>query len=96
MDVLFRDPTMAVWSACTNTDLRLSFWSATMGSNIEAIITDKLQSRAEGLGVHPKPFVRLVVGLKDTAVPNIVHKLTYTASEQGKLLALRQLLHPPL
>ncbi|KAJ4164423.1 hypothetical protein LMH87_006099 [Akanthomyces muscarius] len=94
LDVLFREQTMAVWSACTNTELRVSFWSATMGSNIEAIITDKLQSRAEGLSIHPKPFVRLVVGLKDTAVPNIVHKLTYTASEQGKLLALRQLLHP--
>lgn len=94
LDALFREQTMAVWSACINTELRVSFWSATMGSNIEAIITEKLQSRADGLGVHPIPFVRLVVGLKDTAVPNIVHKLTYTASEQGKLLALRQLLHP--
>ncbi len=94
LDVLFLEQTMGVWSACTNTDLRVSFWSATMGSNIEAVITDKLRSRAEGLGIAPKPFVRLVVGLKDTAVPNIVHRLTYTASEQGKLLALRQLLHP--
>lgn len=65
-----------------------------MGSNIESLVTEKLQSRAESLGISPGPFVRLVVGLKDTAVPNIVHKLTYTASEQGKLLALRQLLHP--
>lgn len=94
LDVLFREQTMSVWSACTNADLRVSFWSATMGSNIEAIVSEKLQSRAEGLGISPKPFVRLVVGLKDTAVPNIIHKLTYTASEQGKLLALRQLLHP--
>ncbi|KAM3450836.1 hypothetical protein MY3296_005793 [Beauveria thailandica] len=94
LDALFYEQTMGVWSACTNANLRVSFWSATMGSNIEAIMTDKLQSRAEGLGVGPRPFIRLVVGLKDTAVPNIVHKLTYTASEQGKLLALRQLLHP--
>ncbi|KAM3514034.1 hypothetical protein MY11210_002351 [Beauveria gryllotalpidicola] len=94
LDALFYEQTMGVWAACTNTDLRVSFWSATMGSNIEAIMTDKLQSRAKGLGVHAKPFIRLVVGLKDTAVPNIVHKLTYTASEQGKLLALRQLVHP--
>lgn len=94
LDALFREQTMSVWSACTNIDLRVSFWSATMGSNIESVITEKLQSRADGLAITPKPFVRLVVGLKDTAVPNIVHKLTYTASEQGKLLALRQLLHP--
>jgi ATP-dependent RNA helicase DDX52/ROK1 len=65
-----------------------------MGSNIEALATEKLKDRVEALSIAPKPFVRLVVGLKDTAVPNIVHKLTYTASEQGKLLALRQLLHP--
>ncbi|KAJ2963687.1 hypothetical protein NQ176_g10839 [Zarea fungicola] len=82
LDVLFREQTMSVWSACINTDLRVSFWSATMGSNIESAMTEKLQSRADGLGISPKPFVRLVVGLKDTAVPNIVHKLTYTASEQ--------------
>ncbi|KAF5237600.1 hypothetical protein FAUST_5943 [Fusarium austroamericanum] len=94
LDPLFRDATMADWTACTNTNLRVSFWSATMGSNIESMVTEKLTSRAQSLDITPKPFVRLVVGLKDTAVPNIAHKLIYTASEQGKLLALRQLLHP--
>ncbi len=94
LDPLFREQTMGVWTTCTNPELRASFWSATMGSNIESLVTEKLQSRAQSLGISQKPFVRLVVGLKDTAVPNIVHKLTYTASEQGKLLALRQLLHP--
>src|SRR5207247_11424519 len=39
-------------------------------------------------------LVRLVVGLKDSAVPNVSHKLVYAATEQGKLLGLRQLLHP--
>ncbi|RKK86753.1 ATP-dependent RNA helicase ROK1 [Fusarium oxysporum] len=94
LDPLFRDAMMSDWTACTNPDLRVSFWSATMGSNIESMVTEKLTSRAQSLGITPKPFVRLVVGLKDTAVPNIAHKLIYTATEQGKLLALRQLLHP--
>ncbi|KAG5983821.1 RNA-dependent ATPase rok1 [Claviceps digitariae] len=95
LDPLFKETTLALWTACTNETLRISFWSATMGSNIEALVTEELKTRAEQrLGSAAKPFVRLVVGLKDTAVPNIVHKLTYTASEQGKLLALRQLLHP--
>ncbi|KAF4971959.1 hypothetical protein FSARC_1359 [Fusarium sarcochroum] len=94
LDPLFRDATMADWTACTNPGLRVSFWSATMGSNIESMVTEKLTSRAQSLDITPKPFVRLVVGLKDTAVPNIAHKLIYTASEQGKLLSLRQLLHP--
>ncbi|KAG5663777.1 hypothetical protein KAF25_006362 [Fusarium avenaceum] len=94
LDPLFKDAMMADWTACTNPHLRVSFWSATMGSNIESMVTEKLTSRAQALDITPKPFVRLVVGLKDTAVPNIAHKLVYTASEQGKLLALRQLLHP--
>ncbi|TWU75314.1 RNA-dependent ATPase rok1 [Metarhizium rileyi] len=94
LDPLFREQMLSLWTACTNSRLRLSFWSATMGSNIESLATEKLRARADALGTAPNPFVRLVVGLKDTAVPNIVHKLTYTASEQGKLLALRQLLHP--
>lgn len=94
LDPLFRDQTMGIWTACSNPELRVSCWSATMGSNIESLVTEKLSSRAQALGIAPRPLVRLVVGLKDTAVPNIVHKLVYTASEQGKLLALRQLLHP--
>ncbi|CAM1504306.1 Fc.00g018970.m01.CDS01 [Cosmosporella sp. VM-42] len=94
LDPLFREQMLSIWTACTNPDLRMSFWSATMGSNIESLATEKLNARAESLGIAPKPLIRLVVGLKDTAVPNITHKLTYTATEQGKLLALRELLHP--
>ncbi|KAK1255017.1 hypothetical protein MKX08_009012 [Trichoderma sp. CBMAI-0020] len=94
LDPLFREQTLGIWNACSSSDLRLSFWSATMGSNIETLVTEKLASRAESLGITQRPLVRLVVGLKDTAVPNIVHRLIYTASEQGKLLGLRQLLRP--
>lgn len=94
LDPLFREQTVGIWNACSSSDLRLSFWSATMGSNIETLVTERLASRAESLGITQRPLVRLVVGLKDTAVPNIVHRLVYTASEQGKLLGLRQLLRP--
>ena len=94
LDPLFREQTMGIWTACTNVDLRLSCWSATMGSNIESLVLEKVNARADSMGLSPRPLIRLVVGLKDTAVPNIRHKLTYTATEQGKLLALRQLLRP--
>ncbi|KZZ92033.1 DNA/RNA helicase, DEAD/DEAH box type [Moelleriella libera RCEF 2490] len=94
LDPLFREEVLSLWAACTNEDLRVSFWSATMGSNIESLVSEKLNERARRTAGARRPFVRLVVGLKDTAVPNVTHKLTYTASEQGKLLALRQLLHP--
>lgn len=100
LDPLFRDQTLAVWNALSNPNLRLGFWSATMGSNIEELVKATIKSRAERLSeasstpVQIAPFVRLVVGLKDSAVPNIDHRLIYAATEQGKLLALRQLLHP--
>ncbi|KAI5252628.1 P-loop containing nucleoside triphosphate hydrolase protein [Aureobasidium subglaciale] len=100
LDPLFRDQTLAVWNALSNPDLRLGFWSATMGSSIEELVKATIKSRAEklsGIGPSPvqiAPFVRLVVGLKDSAVPNVDHRLIYAATEQGKLMALRQLLHP--
>lgn len=94
LDELFRDQTIGIWQACTNLELHLTFWSATMGSNIETLATEQLESHYKQRGSAPKPLVRLVVGLKDTAVPNVTHKLTYTATEPGKLYALRQLLHP--
>ncbi|KAH8883602.1 P-loop containing nucleoside triphosphate hydrolase protein [Thozetella sp. PMI_491] len=94
LDPLFRKQTMGIWKSCTNPDLHLSCWSATMASNVEAIITTMLSKRAYRFKKQSKPFVRLVVGLKDAAVPNITHKLIYAATEAGKLIGLRQLLHP--
>ncbi|KAH7034708.1 DEAD/DEAH box helicase [Microdochium trichocladiopsis] len=88
LDPLFRNQTMGIWNACSSPSLRVTLWSATMGANIESLVADQLKPRTTA------PLVRLVVGLKDTAVPSIKHKLIYTATEQGKLFALRQLLHP--
>ncbi|KAJ1330969.1 ATP-dependent RNA helicase DDX52/ROK1 [Microdochium nivale] len=88
LDPLFRDQTMGIWNACTSRALRVTLWSATMGANIESLVAEQLEPRTSA------PLVRLVVGLKDTAVPSVRHRLIYTATEQGKLFALRQLLHP--
>jgi ATP-dependent RNA helicase DDX52/ROK1 len=65
-----------------------------MGSSIEELVKSTIKTRATNLSIPIAPFIRLVVGLKDSAVPNIHHRLIYAATEQGKLLALRQLLHP--
>lgn len=95
LDPLFRDQTSAIWGACTNPQLRVTLWSATMGSNIEELTKATIKERQTSLGiVDTMPLVRIVIGLKDSAVPNIKHKLIYAATEQGKLLGLRQLIHP--
>ncbi|KAB2575601.1 ATP-dependent RNA helicase rok1 [Lasiodiplodia theobromae] len=97
LDPLFRQQTLDIWNACINPLLRVSLWSATMGSSIEELAKNTITSRWSSIqssGVTRPNLVRLVVGLKDSAVPNIHHQLTYAATEQGKLLAVRQLLHP--
>lgn len=97
LDPLFREQTLDIWRSCVHPDLRVSLWSATMGSNIEELTRSAIKDRLENIGQTSNtlhPLVRLVVGLKDSAVPNIDHRLVYAATEQGKLLGLRQLLHP--
>lgn len=97
LDPLFREQTLDIWKACSHPDLRVGLWSATMGSNIEDLTKSTIKERQEELDQKPSephPLLRLVVGLKDSAIPNIEHKLVYAATEQGKLLGLRQLLRP--
>ncbi len=99
LDPLFREQTLRIWKACTNPSLQVSLWSATIGSSIESLAQSFIINRRRELGLcesssPPHYIIRIVVGLKDSAIPNISHRLVYAASEQGKLLALRQLLHP--
>lgn len=95
LDPLFREQTLDIWRSCTHPELRASLWSATMGSSIEDMAKSTIKERKVSLTqAKSYPLIRLVVGLKDSAIPNIKHKLIYAATEQGKLLGLRQLLHP--
>ena len=101
LDPLFREQTLGIWNSCTNPSLQVSLWSATIGSSIETLAQEfiqdrrlKLQSSNPHLKHLQHHIIRLVVGLKDSAIPQISHKLIYAATEQGKLLALRQILHP--
>lgn len=99
LDPIFREQTFGIWTACTNATLHTSLWSATIGSSIESLVQTFILDRRRSLGLRCSTtsqhyIVRLVVGLKDSAIPNVAHRIVYAASEQGKLLALRQLLHP--
>lgn len=98
LDPLFRAQTLSIWTRCTNPLLRASLWSATIGSSIESLATQTIASRHSTIpnSLTRPPLLRLVIGLKDTALPTITHTLTYCATEAGKLLALRQLLRPNL
>jgi len=97
LDPLFRAQTLAIWSACVSPTLRVSMWSATIGSNIEELAVQTILSRQKKLKMKKSerpPLIRTIIGLKDISLPTISHRLTYTATESGKLLGMRQLLHP--
>ncbi|MCJ1341070.1 RNA-dependent ATPase rok1 [Bachmanniomyces sp. S44760] len=96
LDPLFRSQTLSIWEACNHQALRVSIWSATIGSSIETLAQSAILSRRRrlSLSLFHHTIIRLVVGLKDSSLPSISHRLVYAATEQGKLLALRQLLRP--
>lgn len=99
LDPLFRSQTLEIWTACIHRSLQTSLWSATIGSSIENLSQSFILDRRRNLAISTSNeqshrIIRLVVGLKDSAIPNISHRLVYAATEHGKLLALRQLLHP--
>jgi len=97
LDPIFRAQTLAVWSACTSPSLRISMWSATIGSNVEELAVQTISRRHKSLKIRRSqrpPLLRTIIGLKDTSLPTISHRLIFTATESGKLLGMRQLLHP--
>ncbi|KAK5096334.1 RNA-dependent ATPase rok1 [Lithohypha guttulata] len=97
LDPLFRAQTLSIWSACVNPELRSSLWSATIGSSIEELTISTVSSRHKSLGIKSKSaplLLRCIIGLKDSSLPNITHKLIYTSTEAGKLTGLRQLIRP--
>lgn len=97
LDELFRSQTLGIWNSLqkTSPNLRTSLWSATISSGTEELA----QTLINPSNPTPTTTLRLIVGLKDTAIPTVHQTLLYTATEPGKLLALRQLfttsLHPP-
>ncbi|KAG0127066.1 P-loop containing nucleoside triphosphate hydrolase protein [Tuber indicum] len=92
LDPLFRAQTLGIWTQLQSPHLRTSLFSATISSSTETLCQQHIPPSSS-------PTIRLIVGLKDTTIQNITQKLTYTATEPGKLLALRQLFttsfHPP-
>jgi ATP-dependent RNA helicase DDX52/ROK1 len=96
LDPLFRSQSLAIWNSLDNPALQVSLWSATIGSSIESLVQTVMTERLKRLGLHQKHryLIRIIAGLKDAALPTVSHKLIYAANEQGKLLAIRQILHP--
>lgn len=92
LDELFREQTIGIWNALKKESLRCSLFGATIHSGTADLATAHLPEATE--------TIHLAVGMRNAAIDTITQSLTYTATEPGKLLALRQLfstsLRPPV
>lgn len=79
-DKTFIEQTDDILSSCSNPKLQKSMFSATMPSSVEEI--------AQSIMMDP---VRVIIGHKEAANANITQKLVYCGNEEGKLIAVRQL-----
>lgn len=79
-DKTFVEQTDEILSACSDPRLRKSMFSATIPSNVEEI--------AQSIMTDP---VRVIIGHKEGANANIDQRLVFCGSEEGKLIAVRQM-----
>ena len=77
----FVEQTDDILSNCTNVKLRKSMFSATIPSGVEEMANSIM-----------KDPIRVIIGHKEAASSTIEQKLVYTGNEEGKLLAIRQML----
>jgi len=81
----FLDQVDEVMAACTNPHLKRSLFSATMMQGVETLARTVLSDP-----------IRLTVGARNAATDSIKQELRFVGSEEGKLLAIRQMLHEGL
>lgn len=80
-DADFSEQSDDLLSLCTNVKLRKSIFSATIPSSVEEM--------AQSIMNDP---VRVIIGHKEAANSLIDQKIVYCGNEQGKLLAIRQMI----
>lgn len=81
LDMGFLEQTDEIFAACSNAKLQKALFSATLPSGVEQLAQTVM-----------KDPVRIVIGRKDAATETITQQLVYVGSEEGKLLAMRQLI----
>ncbi|TIA93961.1 hypothetical protein E3P81_00542 [Wallemia ichthyophaga] len=80
LEMGFVDQVDTIVGACSHPSLRKSLFTATLPASVEEIAQNILRLP-----------VRMLIGRKDAAAQGVNQKLTYVGREDGKLLALRQL-----
>lgn len=79
-DKTFIEQTDEILSSCTDPSLRKAMFSATIPSSVEEMVNSIMNDP-----------VRVIIGHKEAANANIEQKLIFCGNEEGKLIAIRQL-----
>lgn len=80
LEMGFVDQVDTIVGACSHSSVRKSLFTATLPASVEEIAQNILRLP-----------VRMIVGRKDAAAQGVQQRLTYVGREDGKLLAVRQL-----
>lgn len=80
-DKNFLEQTDDILTQCKNPKLRKSMFSATIPSSVEEIASSIMNNT-----------IRVIIGHKEAANQQIEQKLSYCGNEEGKLIAIRQLI----
>lgn len=81
----FLDQVDKVLSACSHPQLKRALFSATMEQGVETLARTVLRDP-----------VRMVVGARNSATASIQQELLFVSNEEGKLIAMRQMLQSGL
>ncbi|CAH1757511.1 8900_t:CDS:10 [Entrophospora sp. SA101] len=81
LELGFLEQTDEIFAACSNPKLQMALFSATLPSGVESLANNFM-----------KDPIRVVIGNKNAATETIKQKLVYVGQEEGKLIAIRQLI----
>ncbi|RIA95792.1 P-loop containing nucleoside triphosphate hydrolase protein [Glomus cerebriforme] len=81
LELGFLEQTDEIFAACSNTKIQKALFSATLPSSVESLASNFM-----------KDPIRVVIGLKNAATETIKQRLVYVGQEEGKLIAVRQLI----
>ncbi|KAI8929442.1 P-loop containing nucleoside triphosphate hydrolase protein [Entophlyctis helioformis] len=81
LELGFLEQVDGIFASCTSTSLQKSLFSATIPSGVEQLAKTFM-----------KDPIRIVIGTKNGATETINQKLLFVGQEEGKLIAIRQLI----
>jgi ATP-dependent RNA helicase DDX52/ROK1 len=77
----FKEQIDGIYTSCTNASVKRGFFSATLASQVE-----------EFCKLYCDNYVRIIIGLQNSATESVHQELLFVGQESGKLLAIREMI----